>query len=45
MEIDGEEPPDPYQTFEQTGFPKEVLETVSAERPGLGGCWLASFGS
>ncbi|GBF95917.1 DEAD box RNA helicase [Raphidocelis subcapitata] len=27
MMVDGEEPPDPYQTFEETGFPREVLQS------------------
>lgn len=28
MQVDGEAPPDPFQTFEQTGFPPELLATV-----------------
>lgn len=29
MLVYGEAPPDPFQTFEQAGFPREVLRTVS----------------
>jgi hypothetical protein len=33
MVVQGEEPPDPFQEFGQTGFPPEVLSVVSQESP------------